>query len=176
VDGRNFLALVQQINLDEQLLEKLAQAAHELYCEGVRARRKDPQVPEDTHLEEILIPYKQLSEHFKQQNRENVGDIPAKLAAAGYVMVPARSNEMPFNFPGEDLERLAQAEHQRWMQAKLADGWRHDPVTDNIARTNRCLVAWQELDEVERQKDRDLVRGIPRILARAGYAILRSGK
>jgi len=37
----------------------------------------------------------------------------AKLAVAGYIMIPARSNEPPFNFPGKPLELLAEAEHER---------------------------------------------------------------
>ena len=59
---------------------------------------------------------------LKEANRLNVRDIPIKLAAAGYIMIPARSNEPPFNFPGEPLERLSEAEHKRWMQSKLDDG------------------------------------------------------
>ncbi len=44
---------------------------------------------------------------------------------AGYIMIPARSNEPPFNFPGKPLEQLAEAEHKRWMQSKLDEGWKY---------------------------------------------------
>ena len=49
-------------------------------------------------------------------------DIPNKLARVGYVMMPARSNEPPFDFSGPDLELLAEMEHERWMKAKLDAG------------------------------------------------------
>jgi hypothetical protein len=35
-------------------------------------------------------------------------------------------------------------------------------------------VAWERLADAEKEKDRDLVRGIPVILARAGYAIIKA--
>ena len=63
---------------------------------------------------------------MKEANRLNVRDIPGKLAVAGYIMIPARSNEPPFNFPAT-LEQLAEAEHERWMQSKLDDGWKVGP-------------------------------------------------
>ncbi len=82
-----------------------------------------------THID--LIPYAELPEDLKEANRLNVRDIPGKLAVAGYIMIPARSNEPPFNFPGKPLEQLAEAEHKRWMQSKLNDGWKVGPRTDS---------------------------------------------
>jgi hypothetical protein len=38
-------------------------------------------------------------------------------------------------------------------------------------RTHPLLVAWEQLDEPEREKDRDAIRVIPRMLARVGYSI-----
>ena len=34
VDGKRFLSLVQQVELEGPMLERLAEAAHEVYCEG----------------------------------------------------------------------------------------------------------------------------------------------
>jgi len=166
VDGQNFLALVQQIELSGKVLDDLAEAAHEIYQEGLRSRG------EDTYAASSA--YQDLTENFKEQNRQNVRDIPAKLASAGYAMIPARSNEPPFNFPGDALEYLAEREHERWMQVKLADGWKYARKTNKDGKLNQCLVPWSELPEEEREKDRDMVRGIPRMLARGGYAVVKT--
>jgi len=166
VDGQDFLALVQQIELSGKVLEDLAEAAHEIYREGLEERG------EQTYA--AAVAYNDLSEDLKQQNRQNVHDIPFKLASAGYVMIPARSNEPPFDFPGDALERLAEIEHERWMHAKLANGWRYGLQTDKDKKLNQCLLPWNELPEEEKEKDRDLVRGIPKMLARAGYAIVKT--
>ena len=89
-------------------------------------------------------------------------------------MIPARSNEPPFNFPGESLEILAEAEHERWVRSKLEDGWAYAVNSDRLKKLHNCLVSWKELPEGEKEKDRHLVRSIPVILAQAGYAIVRS--
>jgi hypothetical protein len=176
VDGGAFLSLVQQIELEGKMLEDLAAAAHEIFCEGMKERgfRYGAQVDEKKKTHPALLPYVELPEDLKDANRLNVRDIPAKLSAAQYIMKAARSNEPPFNFPGEALEYLAEAEHERWMQAKLDAGWIYGPKTDFKKKTNHCLVPWQKLPEEEKIKDRELVRGIPDILARAGYTIVKS--
>jgi hypothetical protein len=176
VDGKSFLSLVQQVELEGQMLECLAEAAHLVFSEGLKARgfHYGPKTDEILKTHNALLPFAELTEDLKEQNRLNVRDIPIKLAVAGYIMIPARSNEPPFNFPGEPLERLAQEEHVRWMQTKLDDGWTYAPETDKAKKLHQCLVSWNELPEEEKDKDRDLVRGIPNILARAGYAIVKA--
>jgi len=176
VDGRDFLARVQQMNLAGELLETLAEAAHEVFCDGLKAQgfQYDPQTDSKKKIHSALIPYESLREELKESNRNNVRDIPNKLAIAGYVMIPARSNEPPFDFPGVDLELLASKEHERWMAALISTGWRHAPETDRTKKVHSALVDWDELPEEDKEKDRDLIRGIPQILAKAGYAIVKS--
>jgi RyR domain len=176
VEGREFLSMVQHVELEGQILEDLAEAAHTVYCEGERARgyKYGPEKDENLKTNDILRAYAELPENIKEANRLNVRDIPTKLAVAGYIMIPARSNEPPFNFPGKPLELLAEAEHERWMQSKLDDGWKYAAVTNKAKKLHNCLVPWKKLPENEKEKDRDLVRGIPAILARAGYAIVKA--
>jgi hypothetical protein len=88
-------------------------------------------------------------------------------------MIPARSNERPFNIPDGSLEQLAEAEDERWMQLKLDDGWTYGAETNKDKKLYQCLLPRKELTEDEKKKDRNLVRGIPEILARAGYAIVK---
>jgi hypothetical protein len=172
VDAQNFLALVQQIVLTGELLERLAAAAHEVYCAGKKrdgwtyGERNDEK---KTHP--LLIPYEQLPEWAKEANRVSVRTIPQKLAAAGYVMLPARSNEPALEFPGHDLEELAQLEHELWMEGKLAAGFKAGKPTEEDPKRNEHLVEWDQVAEPIKQIDRDLIRGIPQILARAGYAV-----
>ena len=176
VDGKSFLSLAQQAELEGQMLECLAVAAHAVFCEGIKARgfHYGPKTDENFKTHNALLPFAELPEDLKEQNRLNVRDIPTKLVRAGYIMIPARSNEPPFNFPGKPLEVLAEAEHERWMQSKLDDGWTYAPETDMAKKVHKVLVPWDNLPEEEKEKDRDLVRGIPEILARAGYAIVKA--
>lgn len=173
VNGLEFLALVQQIVLTPEILEKLSQAAHDIFCE---TRKADgfvygPEKSQEKKIHPLLIPYPDLPEWAKEANRVSVRTVPQKLAAAGYIMIPARSNQPAREFPGNDLEKLARLEHQLWMAAKLAAGFKLGKPTPEDPKRNEYLVEWEQLSENVKNIDRDLVKGIPRILARAGYAI-----
>ena len=183
VDCRDFMANVQLLELEGQLLERLAEEAHNVYRElGLDTPYAD-------------VDYAELPEEAREQNRAVVRDIPNRLAAIGYIMLPARAQEEPSSIPEESLERLAQMEHERYVRERLAQGWRYGEERDDRLRTHPALVYWHvgahkereryttdeqgrlgpgSLPEEEKDKDRALVRAIPRILARAGY-IAKSG-
>jgi hypothetical protein len=79
------------------------------------------------------------------------------------------------------------------MWGKLAAGWRYAPRTDKPNHHHSCLLTWhhisegerrlrygvwadalgeRELPEKEKEKDRILVRAIPRILKSAGLQVV----
>jgi hypothetical protein len=120
-----------------------------------------------------LMPYDSLPENEKEQNRNNVRDIPNKLAMAGFTFMPARGNESQDDFTAEEIEKLAETEHERWMKQKYAEGWKYAVKTNKSRKLHKALVGWAKLPESERAKDRVLVEGIPRILAKAGYTMVR---
>jgi len=76
----------------------------------------------------------------------------------------------------ETLERLAEAAHKVWIEGKLRDGWKYGPVTDKENKIHSCLVPYSQLSEADRESDRDMVRGIPNILAAAGYKMVKADK
>lgn len=175
VPGIEFLSHVQAIELSGELLERLGKAAHKVYCSGKERDgwRYGPERSTEQKTHPLLVDYERLPEEYKESNRATVRNIPKKLARAGYVMIPSRSNEQPQEFPGDDLEALAEYEHELWMEAQLAAGFRLGIPTPQQPLLNEHLVSWNDLDDRIKQIDRDLVRGIPHILAEAGYAILK---
>ena len=88
-------------------------------------------------------------------------------------------------------------EHERWMLQKLIQGFCYAPEGPDGKRTpmtNPNLMPWEELTEEERTErygddadkvattvlpesvkrfDRDFVLGIPKILAKAGYTLVK---
>lgn len=196
VDGQDFLSYVQEISLEGETLERLATINHEIYCEQLRSQgysyghlRDDAKL---THP--ILIPYAQLSDYYKESNRNAVRSIPEKLKAVGYIMIQARSNEAPFDFPGDDLEFLARMEHDRYMEDAASKGWHYGPVNDDTKNAKSALQPWDkmteeeilkaypmiadkigrgELPEIEKMKDRAQINGYIEVLRRSGYAIVK---
>ena len=201
VDGTEFLALVQRIELETPLLESLAESLHrDVFCAPLweQGYKYGFETNDALKTHSSLKPYAELPENEKEDNRSFVRDIPNKLARLGYVMIPARSHDPSFDFPEAELEWMTEIEHDRWVNSKLAAGWRWGPKTDKASRLHQDLVPWRtlsqeeraarytaagaeacgegELPEPEKEKDRQLVRGIPKILAKAGYAIVKIGE
>lgn len=76
-------------------------------------------------------------------------------------------------FDEETLERLAEEVHKVWMDGRLRAGWQLGPVIDKTKKIHSCLVPYEQLSEADKESDRDMVRGIPTILAAAGYGIVK---
>jgi hypothetical protein len=175
VDGRDFYALVHRIELDKNLLERLAQAAHDVFCEDLIAKgyKYGPVTQESKKEHSSLRSYAELPENEKESNRNNVRDIPNKLASVGYAMVAARGNEAPSKFQSDEVEKLAKLEHERWVQEKLDTGWKPAKKTIKEKKLHKDLISWDKLTEDDKEKDRVLVSGIPIILAKAGYIMVK---
>ena len=196
VDGQDFLSLVREIVLEGETLERLAAINHDIYREKLEAKgfvfgeeRDDVK-----KTRPLLRPYAEIPEFYKESNRNAVRSIAEKLKSVGFLMLQARSNEPPFDFPGVDLDLLVQMEHDRYMRDAIAQGWRFGPESSEVEKTNPTLLPWKdmteaviqerypdifdkiglaELPEHEKEKDRVQIQGYPEILKRAGYTIVK---
>ncbi len=179
VNGREFLALVQAPVLKDELLEKLAASVHTVYRANVNSAKAN----ED---------YEGLKEDFKIENRQNVKDIVEKLRSIGYILYPARANQKSISLSKEEIEFLAEKEHWRWCLSKLSRGWVYNKVRDEEKLYHNCLLPWRvmseeewagiepwiaarmgrtELSKEEKDKDRIIVKNIPKFLSEAGYTV-----
>jgi hypothetical protein len=148
--------------------QQLAKAIHETY----RRHALDRGDTVDTN--DSVRPWAQLPDYLKDSNREQAWDIGRKLAMAGLSAVPASRSSGGVRLTDSDVERLAKAEHRRWMHERAARGWRHGPVRDDDRKIHPDLVDWEYLSEDSRDKDRTAVRAIPEHLAAAGLQVVRA--
>ena len=155
----------------EGTTEVLARAKHEQYVrdEAARGGTRDSNPS--------MVAWHELDESLRQSNRRFAAGVGEKLRAAGVAVVPAPLAD-PATAPRlaeEQVEELAIEEHDRWCRDLLADGWQHGPgKKDPERKLHPSLVPWDELSEEERDKDREPVRALPEMLARAGFE-LRGG-
>jgi hypothetical protein len=214
VNAHDFLDLVHRLDVEGNTLERLAEAAHVVFCaarleEGFRwgegdvdyLRRNELLTPfaqpsiKGARTHSALVSYEHLPEEVRDQNRELVRDIPNKLAAVGYSMRPARSGEPAAVFDDDEVELLAEQEHERWLISKLRAGWRFADDRADEERRHPALLPWRkltdaervqiygpdlarrigdgELSESEKDKDRELIRGVARILQVAGFSVAK---
>jgi hypothetical protein len=95
-----------------------------------------------------------------------------KLASVGARAEPGTPTG--FAFTADELERLAQKEHRRWVAQKRRAGWIYAAVRDDRRKRHPMIVRWDKLSELEREKDRDAVRRIPEVLAKVGLRVVRA--
>ena len=149
-------------------IDVMAAARHEDYCAAERLRgitsRDNPS----------LVAWDELPSSLKDSNRHFAVAVGSVLGELGAALVPLSGPLDPAAMPvgPERMETLARQEHDRWMSDLIRDGWTYSAgVKDPTRKTHPLLVTWEELDEPEREKDRDSIRAIPRMLARVGYAL-----
>ncbi len=147
-------------------IEELAKTAHDLYLVEARARGET----RETNV--AIRPWEELPEDLKDANRAQVADIPNKLRRLGYELAP--SHGLPASAikkSDAQVEALAIREHDRWMNDRLRHGWTFALERDNLRKHHPLLVPWDELSEVEKDKDRDTIRNLPRLIQKAGFRV-----
>jgi hypothetical protein len=147
--------------------DALAQAIHQDY------RVKAAVQVDSTKNNPSLLPWDALSEDLKAANRSQAGHIPVKLQAIGCELVPASERHPKFAFADAEIERLGQMEHSRWCADRRRHGWSWGSPRDDARKLHPNLVAWEQLSESDREKDRDAVRRIPALAGLAGFQIVR---
>jgi hypothetical protein len=153
--------------------EAIARARHDAYIRfEAAAGRTGTRNPS-------LVSWDELPESLKESNRRFADGVGEKLAALGGRLVehgPVGSAAQPPVLTRDAVEQLARAEHDRWARDLIEDGWRRTEAgKDESARLHPLLVSWDELREEEREKDRDSIRELPRLLEAAGYTIVFDG-
>ncbi len=140
----------------------LAQAIHEDYCQMARSYGDTPET------NSALVPWDNLPPGLQAANLAQADDIPHKLRALGYEIVEAGGvPATEIRLDPALVEPLSILEHDRWMSEKLRAGWTYAPVRDNARLHHPLLVPYDDLPEREKEKDRDTVRNIPNLLAKA---------
>ncbi|MFN7924471.1 MAG: RyR domain-containing protein [Bryobacteraceae bacterium] len=152
VDASEFEALLEM----EKHVETMAEELHDTYQKNFSSRN--------------ALRYDDMPEDEKDQNRENVRDIPRKLAIVGKRIARA-SRAGGLVLSGTEVEMLAQREHERWMQLKLRQGWRRARSTNKLKKLHTNIVEWNRLNKLAKDKDRVLVQAIPEILRQCGLTI-----
>lgn len=149
-------------------LDRLARAAHRSYVQTMRARGQSAAALP------AMRAWEELPENFRAANFAQAADIENKLRALGYELTETSGlRPADIEITGGQLEKLARAEHQRWMEERLSQGWTQAPVRDDTLRRHPLLVPWEQLGESEREKDRDAIRNLPQLVAEAQYRVRR---
>jgi len=153
-------------NLTLANIEKLAKAIHENYM-------KEQTAAGNTQLPNA-VPWEELTEEFKESNRNAARSFEEKLNSVGYAIASGDSpHPAVTSFDDATILKLSKAEHDRWMNEKLANGWTYAPVRDNAQKHHPMLIPFEQLSQEEKDKDTAIVKNMIPLLASVGLGVYR---
>jgi hypothetical protein len=152
----------------EEIVRKLAPAIHESW--RTIARQQGWPFRYDD-------PFDKLPLNVKRSNEAAARRIPEIIALVGVQVVSDSETakdetEEVRKHLKRHLEGLAEEEHNGWMAHLKSEGWQDDEVRDDDNRRHNCLRPFNELREVDKEKDRDSIRHYPDFAREAGFKIV----
>lgn len=155
-----YLALLDYIiesdHWDEVMVDRLARAYYALYTSELESASS--------------CSWDDLDEESREANRESARWVPRYVADLGLHMQSKQSDDVVLRLSDDQVEFFAEKEHERWSQAKARSGWK-PRGREAGERMHPDLVAWPDLDEPTKHKDRTRIRHIPELLAEIGVHV-----
>ena len=174
--GFEIIRTEEAMEIDPAIVIKLARVIHNKYLRETKNRKKTNDM---TGFFTGYLPgegtypanFDDLPLEIKYSNLDNAYHIPTKLLSIGYKIRPLNKGYRSFTLDlnEEEIETMARVEHIRWCWEKRLNGWRYGEKRDNNKKIHPGLIEYDELDESEKDKDRDLVKLIPALLKDIGF-------
>ncbi len=167
-------AVVQPGFFDGDLVDDIAKARHDDYIKGQKMLGKYDPIANPKQL-----PWSQLDAETREANRAQANSFDHLLRARGYSVELTDEWDPPLpKFTKEEIEVMAEEEHERWRKFMKEWGWKLGPERDDDKRIRPDLISWKELKDLPewedlRETNRQFVTGTPAILARYGMAIVK---
>jgi len=148
--------------------EELAYMVHEAY------EKREKIKPEKKQSDNAKA-WDELDEKTKQSNRHQIDAYLSYLKDRNYfVDLDARQETPVIELTTDDIEYMAEREHERWCNQKIEQGWKHNEERNDELMLHDNIVPWDDirLSESDKQKDRDAVMDIPKLLKFRRLAII----
>jgi hypothetical protein len=148
--------------LEMRARDRLARMIHGEFLKRARDQHRAPR------FEEALQEWETLTnEDMRQSNYQQADHIAIKLRAIGCEEAAMSDSRPAHVLTPDEVERLAEVEHRRWMAERWLAGWTlvPDKEKNEAQRTSPSLVPWEALDDITRDYDRGAVLNIPTALA-----------
>lgn len=151
----------------DDLGERLARVIHESYL--VARQRRGDGVEETPSM----VPWQRLPDRLKRENRAQAADIGRKLRAIDCVLAPRVAAGGEHTLTVQEVDRLATMEHERWLRARVREGWRFAEERDDERMLHPAIRRWADLPDSIRTVNADAIRELPAMLADSGFRIVR---
>jgi len=151
----------------ENCIEQLARLIHDDYLKEMQTEGKTGHPS--------AVRWESLPEEFKESNRAQARSFGEKLNMVGLAFDAGEAPKKTVGaFNKTTILLLAQNEHIRWMQEKLANGWVFAPVRDNDLKHHPLLIPYEKLPPVEKHKNEKIIKNIIPLLNSIGLRVYRA--
>lgn len=69
------------------------------------------------------------------------------------------------------VESMAKNVHEVWAHGRKSQGWIYGSVRDDAKKQHPCLVPYEELDETEKEYDRNTAISTLKLIKKLGFRI-----
>jgi hypothetical protein len=148
--------------VDEEELDALPRQRHAAYLERWRQSGEPASA--------ATVDWPALPFDYQEDNRSAADHLWTKARDLDLWIVPGVPGlaALPSS---SDVEPLAMAEHRRWVASRAIAGWRFGAPRSEALRIHPSLVSWLDLDEAERDKDRNTVLELSQMFAASGLRL-----
>lgn len=173
--GYEVIRYEEVVEINVLMVKKLARAIHSRYLHEIRNQSIKANnyifYNQGNSANQLLSDFDDLPDEIKYSNIDNAAHIPTKLLSIGYKIKPVKKGYKPFalHLNGEEIETMARVEHMRWSWEKRLNGWTFGSNKNDIKKTHPSLIPYEQLNESEKEKDRELVKLIPAFLQDIDY-------
>ena len=114
-----------------------------------------------------------LPEQFRDDNcRAAAEHFNKHLPALGLEAHRVKAGDIKLWVIREDeIEKLSRTEHDSWMAKKVEQGWKYGEKRNDEKKIHPLLKPWDELPGKDREKTREMIRQIPRLLKDIGLEV-----
>jgi hypothetical protein len=117
-------------------------------------------------------PWDDLPENIRDANRMVADHFEIKMRAVG-CRLGVIDEVQEITLSKDELEVLSIMEHGRWWADRALNGWRVGSTRDDAQKIHPNMVPYEDLSEADKQKDRDSVMEMTKIMRAEGMVITR---
>ena len=119
--------------------------------------------------------WEKIPETLRRSNRKQADHVGTKLRAVNCELQRTNDGDPEIlQFTAEEIESLAEMEHERWVEEREQDGWTYAAGDKNLdEKTSPYLLPWDQIPDDIKDYDRNTVRDLPVFLAKAGFEVYR---
>ena len=91
-----------------------------------------------------------------------------------YIPQPVDTTDVQLPEELSDLvEQMAKNVHEVWAQSRIEQGWTWGEERSDALKQHPCLVAYENLPEVEKAYDRDTALATLKLICKLGFKIMK---